>query len=88
MLDRMLPRTKVTADSGPAGASDAAVSDEGVHVRVNVAGQERSFDDGGRQCSERARHAAVFIALVVDPPSIAESRPEGPEAPPPAPPGR
>jgi hypothetical protein len=47
---------------------------------VTVAGQERSFVDGGRQCAERARHAAVFVALIVDPPAIAELGPEAPDA--------
>ena len=80
VLERMLPRTKITADTGPPGAAEATVSDQGTHFQVTVAGQERSFVDGGRQCAERARHAAVFVALVVDPPAIAELSPEAPEA--------
>jgi hypothetical protein len=80
VLERMLPRTKITTDSGPPGAAEATVSDEGTHFRVNVAGQERAFADGARQCAERARHAAVFVALVVDPPAIAELGPEAPVA--------
>ena len=75
VLERMLPRTKITADTGPPGAADATVSDQGAHFQVTVAGQERSFDDAARQCSERARHVAVFIALVLDPPMIAEPVP-------------
>jgi hypothetical protein len=80
VLERMLPRTKIYADAGPLGAAEATVSDEGAHFRVTVAGHERSFADGARQCAERARHAAVFVALVVDPPAIAELGPEAPEA--------
>jgi len=88
MLERMLPRTKITADGGPSGAAEATVSDQGAHFRVTVAGQERSFDDGTRQCAERARHAAVFVALVLDPPLISElpsessERPQAPPVPP------
>ena len=81
VLERMLPRTKITAESGPPGASEATVSDQGTHFLVTVGGQERSFVDGGRQCTERARHAAVFVALVVDPPAIAELGPEAPAVP-------
>jgi hypothetical protein len=81
VLERMLPRTKITADTGAPAAANATVYDEGAHFRVNVAGQERSFDDAGRQCDERARHAAVFVALVVDPPTIADLSAEAPAAP-------
>jgi hypothetical protein len=81
VLVRMLPRTKITAETGPPGAAEATVSDQGPRFRVTVAGQERSFDDGAHQCPERARHAAVFVALVVDPPAIAELLSEPPAAP-------
>lgn len=84
VLERMLPRTKITAEPGKVGASDVTVSDQGAHFRVTVAGQERSFDDGAHQCAERARHAAVFVALIVDPPAIAEGSAEQPTAPTPA----
>jgi hypothetical protein len=63
----MLPRTKITLDQGSKGAPEATISDQGVQFRVTIAGQERSFDDAARQCAERARHAAVFLALVLDP---------------------
>jgi hypothetical protein len=84
VLERMLPRTKITADTGPPGAAEATVADQGARFRVTVAGQERSFDDGGRQCTERARHAAVFVALVVDPPAISDPASEPPATPAPA----
>ncbi|HMJ55639.1 MAG TPA: hypothetical protein VK540_26370 [Polyangiaceae bacterium] len=81
VLERMLPRTKITADTGSPGAAEATVSDQGVRFRVTIAGQERSFDDGAHQCTERARHAAVFVAMVVDPPAIADLPSEPPAAP-------
>jgi len=80
VLERMLPRTKVTADAGAITAAEVTVSDQGPRFRVNVGGQTRSFDDGAHQCAERARHAAVFIALVLDPPAIAEPSSEAPAA--------
>jgi hypothetical protein len=81
VLRRLLPRTKVTAESGPAAPADAAIKDEGSHYRVSIAGQEREFVDNARQCAERARHAAVFVALVLDPPMIPEPS-DAPPAPP------
>ena len=47
VLERMLPRTKIMADTGPPSAAEATVSDQGTHFLVTVAGQERSFVDGG-----------------------------------------
>jgi len=84
VLRRLLPRTKVTAESGPAAPADAAIKDEGSQYRVSIAGQEREFVDNARQCAERARHAAVFVALVLDPPMIPEpsDAPPAPPAPP------
>jgi hypothetical protein len=81
VLRRLLPRTKVTAESGPAAPADAAIKDEGSQYRVSIAGQEREFVDHARQCAERARHAAVFVALVLDPPMIPEPY-DAPPAPP------
>jgi hypothetical protein len=72
ILKRLLPRTKVFAEAGPFGPEDAAIFDQGSLFRVTVAGQDRSFVDATRVCAERAQHAAVFIALVLDPPTIAE----------------
>ncbi|MET0593419.1 MAG: hypothetical protein ABW133_12010 [Polyangiaceae bacterium] len=82
LLERMLPRTKIRTDAA-SGAAEAEVSDQGAQFRVVMGTQERSFDDGQRQCAERARHAAVFIAMVLDPPLIADAARESP-APPPA----
>jgi hypothetical protein len=90
VLRRLLPRTKVIAENGPAAPEDGAIIDEGSQYRVTIAGQERSFVDAARQCAERARHAAVFVALVLDPPLVpepSEATPPTPAAtPPPLPP--
>ena len=86
-LGPLLPRTRVSASDG-AGAADtatASIVDEGERVRIRVATEERVFKDAGRACSERARTAAVFIGLVLDPPSFPEAGP-APSPPPPPPP--
>ncbi|HMI87241.1 MAG TPA: hypothetical protein VK550_24285 [Polyangiaceae bacterium] len=88
VLRRLLPKTKVTAETGTVAPGDAAITDEGSQYRVTIAGQERSFVDGARQCAERAKHAAVFVALVLDPPTVPEppeTSPTPPSSAPPAP---
>jgi hypothetical protein len=87
-LGPLLPRTRVLATDGSAPAAEAATAsiiDEGERVRIRVATDERVFKDAGRACSERARTAAVFIGLVLDPPSFPEAKPTpNPPAPQPA----
>jgi hypothetical protein len=54
-----------------AGAADAPrVGDEGDRFWVTARGQTRQYPDPGRDCDERARAAAVFIALALDPPVV------------------
>ena len=59
-------------------ADSPRVSDEGDRFSVVALGQSRQFADPARDCDERARAAAVFIALVLNPPVV-------PRAPQPAP---
>jgi hypothetical protein len=75
--------------------SDVMVSDRGAAFSVKVRGQRRRFRDEKRDCTERARHVAVFTVLIVDPLRVpshsvsdAEEEPEPPEKPvePPPPP--
>jgi hypothetical protein len=87
-LAPLLPHTHIEAGSDAAQATDvqnASVDDEGEGVRVRVANQERLFRDPERSCRERARTAAVFIGLVLDPPVLPEAKPPAPVAPPAAP---
>lgn len=44
------------------------VSDQGDRFSVAAAGQVQQYADPGRDCEERARAAAVFIALALNPP--------------------
>ena len=65
--------------------SDVIVSDRGAGFSVKVRGQRRRFRDTERDCTERARHVAVFTVLIVDPLRVpnrtvdAEEEPEPPE---------
>jgi hypothetical protein len=52
--------------SAPLAAADVAQAefvDLGARYRIDAAGQRREWDDPARDCVERARVAAVFIAL-------------------------
>jgi hypothetical protein len=53
----------------------AEVEDLGESYTVNVAGASREVRDPGRQCLERARVAAVFLALNLPPPPPPEAAP-------------
>lgn len=68
--------------------SDVIVSDRGAGFTVKVRGQRRRFRDVKRDCTERARHVAVFTVLIVDPLRVpshvvndAEEEPEPAEKP-------
>jgi hypothetical protein len=72
VLKRLLRQTRVTSESAAPLPDDAAIVDRGTEFRVTIAGQERSFADPARGCAERAQNAAVFVALMLDPPMIAD----------------
>jgi hypothetical protein len=64
-LSRLLPAPPPSAYS-----ADIFVSDGGDSFAVTVCGAERVFVDPPRNCAERARIAAVTIALTVAPPTV------------------
>jgi hypothetical protein len=78
VLGTLLRETKVSASVAPPAPEDASVSDDGAQFRVMIAGRSRELTDAVRDCAERARQAAVFVALILDPPMVAD----GVEAPP------
>ena len=61
--------------------SDFRLADLGDAFEVTVGRQVQRYADAARDCAERARVAAVFVALAMNPPSL-----EPPRAPPPLPP--
>jgi hypothetical protein len=76
-LPNHLSRHEASVEPQP-GSLAVTVTDLGRSFRVFVNGQVRDFEDPGRNCLERAATATVFIALVLEPPSLI--------APPPVPP--
>jgi hypothetical protein len=66
---------------GPQPAGMAAhVTDLGSRFQIAAAGQSGLFIDAGRDCAERARVAAVFIALALNPPTLQARAPVPPAA--------
>ena len=86
--ERLGPRLRALAGPPPV----VELVDLGVPFQVVVAGRVREYRDERRDCTHRARVAAVFVALTIDPASIAMPSPPPPPpatvseaAPPPAP---
>jgi len=79
----------VGTDMNAAGKDVPKVIDRGDRFSVSAYGQARDYADPARDCDERARAAAVFIALALNPPA-APAPPAPPpvvvQAPPPPPP--
>jgi hypothetical protein len=75
-LAQLMPDVELAPEI-PSAAPDISVSDAGTTFVVRVRGQQRRFQDATRDCTERARHAAVFSVLVLDPlrvPSSTDAR--------------
>jgi hypothetical protein len=53
------------------GALSISVTDLGARYHASVGGVERDFADPARRCDERAKTIALWVALVLEPPSIA-----------------
>src|SRR5215212_5933301 len=71
-LGTLVPRDRLQARLR-ALAPDAArveIQDHGVRYRVLAAGRVREYRDENRDCGYRARIAAVFVALAIDPAEI------------------
>lgn len=62
------------------GNAAPRVSDLGDRFEAAAAGQTGLYVDAGRDCAERARVAAVFIALALNPPTFQSAPPRPPAA--------
>ena len=80
--DRLNARLRAAAGSG----APVEVLDLGAPFRIVAAGNAREYRDEARDCAHRARLAAVFVVLVIDPTAILQQPPATPTPPPPAPP--
>ncbi len=61
-------RSALGSDAKVGVSEPPKVSDQGDRFSVAAAGQVQQYADPGRDCDERARAAAVFIALALNPP--------------------
>ena len=58
------------------------VVDLGSRYQVSLAGQTRAYEDPARDCEERARVAALFAAVTMEPPEVAaRAKPPAPSPP-------
>jgi hypothetical protein len=85
-LATLLPPDRLAARLRAYSGTTAVVElvDLGVPFQVIVAGHVREYRDEARDCVHRARVAAVFVALTIDPAFVAAAAPP-PVAPPPPP---
>lgn len=60
--ERLESRLRTLAAQGP----PIAVADLGAAYRIRAGNQLRQYDDDARDCAERAKVAALFVALAVD----------------------
>ena len=80
-LANMLPEAKLSDGADRDRALVVRIDDLGAKFRLRVGDDTRELADGGRRCEERARQAAVVVALALAPPSVEE--PPTPKAEPP-----
>jgi len=85
-LATLLPPDRLAARLRAYSGTPAVVElvDLGIPFQVIVAGRVREYRDEARDCVHRARVAAVFVALTIDPVFVAAAAPP-PVAPPPPP---
>ena len=69
--DRLSTRLRALTGHAPV----VELIDLGVPFQVVVGGRVREYRDEARDCTQRARVAAVFVALTIDPASIAAASP-------------
>jgi hypothetical protein len=91
-VELLVPRERLNARLRALGGGPLVeIVDLGAPFQVTAAGSTREYRDETRDCAYRARVAAVFIALVIEPGSIAPARVSSPPreptpvAPPPPP---
>jgi hypothetical protein len=84
-VDRLIAYQAAQNAALPAASSEAGSSPPGVEIvdlgekyRVIAGGRVREYRNPGRDCAYRARVAAVFVALTVDPAALAVEPPPPP----------
>jgi hypothetical protein len=68
----------LSAKSDRASSAAVTVRDLGTSWSVQVAGRSATYSDPGRNCLERTKIAAVFAALVLEPPDTGQPSPAPP----------
>jgi hypothetical protein len=81
-LGTLVPRDRFEARLRAAAGATPPVEifDLGTTYRVIAAGRVRTYHDEGRDCANRARIAALFVALAIDPADVISEPPPPPRA--------
>jgi hypothetical protein len=71
-LSSLLPQLSISSgeDVKPASTVAALAFNDADSYRVDLGSESRTFVDGNRRCTDRARTAAVFIAMALSPPGL------------------
>jgi hypothetical protein len=70
-LDSIVPGIRVVVGAMPGGGHTVLLWNDGSRYSVTVRGAERLIDGTRQSCDERARAAAVVVALALFPPPVA-----------------
>jgi len=87
-VETLVPRERLNTRlraASLAGAAPVEVVDLGVRFQIVAAGNTREYRDEARDCAHRARIAAVFVVLVIDPAAILTETAAAPPVPAPPP---
>jgi len=85
-LSRLLPHRFIDSAQGDSAQGPLGItvqlSEADTRYSVVVGGTERRLEDPTRSCQDRAQAAAVFAALVLEPPALPAAIPTAPPPPP------
>ncbi|HET6151089.1 MAG TPA: hypothetical protein VFH68_26370 [Polyangia bacterium] len=87
-VETLVPHDRLNARLRAAGAASGSgapveIIDLGLPFRIVAAGKAREYRDEARDCAHRARIAAVFVVLVIDPAAMLRAPAATPPPPPP-----
>ncbi len=69
-LKSLLPMVEILEnDTDEDAEAEARIEDQGAGFRIWLGESSRQFTDSSRQCGERAKSAAVFLAMTIDLPT-------------------
>jgi hypothetical protein len=74
-LQRLFPTMEISTAPGGGDAGDAILQENAGGLFVTLSGSRRYFEGPTQRCADRARLAAIFLAIVLDPPRFSTPPP-------------